>query len=388
MASRFYVGDEITVITPDPDADWEVGTISATRRRRLHLAPAGDGDLASYANATNDDEQDQILWQFIFPLAPGQTVTGSQAIKAQFCLGTNDADNNVFFAVGIRVIASDSSTVQKTVLAVTRDDVEVAVVTESEFVNRQFTATSAAGDYTTVAGDCLVCELGVGGAPAAFFQVYGWLAKVDELANPDLPEDDTESDYANFNSWLELADTLLGSDDTEGVSAALSQAHQPPPPMLRTPPQRGLVWHDFLPPIDPILPPDGEPEEPVEPPFGILKPSPKPYKLPPAAKAWPAFVPLVEEPQLEADVPGFPPFPRPVRRELSRPWLQTQPDFLELIIPGEPCTNPGSATLTRTGTGSVVMQARETAAGTAEGPKSAIITRLGPGSAVLRRKPC
>src|SRR4029078_1005837 len=108
-------------------------------------------------------DRDVCFRQYITPLAKGQTITGSQAIKFQLGAIETSNNNNVFVALGIRVIASNGSTVRKTVLAVTRYAVEVSSTT---LTNRQFTATSAATNYTTVDGDYLVIEIGTAGDPS------------------------------------------------------------------------------------------------------------------------------------------------------------------------------------------------------------------------------
>ena len=70
-------------------------------------------------------------------------------------------------------------------------------------------ATSAATNYTTVAGDYLVLEVGVGGDPAVGFNHESGMRFGDAAAS-DLPEDNT--DTTDLNPWVQLTDTLTFVD--------------------------------------------------------------------------------------------------------------------------------------------------------------------------------
>lgn len=204
MATRWYLRATATPVPANitPDSDWEDITFIARAICRTHSTGDAMADVAiDDADSTN---RDIIARQYIsLPLAPGQTITGEQAIKAQVRASETNAQNNVFLTLGIRVIASDGTTVRKTVLAVTRDDVEILAL--SEITNRQFTATSAATDYTTVSGDRLVFELGAGGDPS-FTSPHDFTLRLGDAAASDLPEDDTNT--TDLNPWIELEDDL------------------------------------------------------------------------------------------------------------------------------------------------------------------------------------
>ena len=152
------------------------------------------------ADSTNKD----ILFRQYASLAltANQTITGAQALKFQIRAQQGSANNNMFTALGIRVVASDGTTIQKTVLSVTRDNVEGD---NAVLKNRQFTATSAATNYTTVAGDRLLIEIGTGGDPA-ILQNHDSDLRIGDNDTTDLPEDDTTT--ADNNPWIELTDTL------------------------------------------------------------------------------------------------------------------------------------------------------------------------------------
>jgi hypothetical protein len=203
MATRFYISAaaETVPISPTPDSAWEDTSILArvlavTAKRSNAMTTVSFSDV----NAAN---RDILFRQHISSaLTVGQTITGAQAIKAQCRSFEDNAGNNLFMALGIRVLASDGTTVQKTVLSVTRDNVEASTVT---LTNRQFTATSAATDYTTVAGDRLVFEIGMAGDPAIGLSHTSDMSFGDDAVF-DLSEDDLT--ITAFNPWIELTDTL------------------------------------------------------------------------------------------------------------------------------------------------------------------------------------
>jgi len=200
--TRLYLSAaaETVPISPTPDAAWEDQTILARvlcdiTKRSLTMTDVAFAD----ANAA---DRDVLFRQHISPpLVAGQTITGAQSIKAQFRVSEVDLGNNLFFALGIRVIAGDGTTVQKTVLSVTRDGLEAVTA----LTNRQFTATSAVTNYTTVAGDRLVLETGMGGDPGGG-KDHDSTIRFGDASASDLSEDDTST--TDNNPWVELNDTL------------------------------------------------------------------------------------------------------------------------------------------------------------------------------------
>ncbi|MEN9287181.1 MAG: hypothetical protein RIS39_1173 [Actinomycetota bacterium] len=204
MTTRFYLRNtsETTDISPSPDSGWE--DTSNLVRAKAHTVSTGDAMATVSAPDDGDDtDLDVILRQYVsFELAAGQTITGSQAIKAQVRAQEPDSSNNIFVALGIRVIKADGVTLNKLVLSVTRDNTELAT---SALTNRQFTATSAATNYTTQLGDRLVIEIGGGGNPGAT-GVHEFSLRLGDAAGSDLAEDDSST--TDNRPWVELADTL------------------------------------------------------------------------------------------------------------------------------------------------------------------------------------
>jgi hypothetical protein len=222
MATRFYLRNttDATGISPTPDAGWEV-TASLVRAVANTTSTADAmADVTDIDAEDDDTDRDYLSRQYVSAaLTAGQTVTGSQALKAQCRCQENDAANNMFFAVGIRVIASDGTTVRKTVLAVTRDGVEM-VVAPTAATNRQFTATSAATNYTTQTGDRLVIEIGAGGNPSSGGN-HEYTLRLGDAAGADLAEDDAST--TDNRPWVQLNDTLTFTAGTSQPVRSMQQ---------------------------------------------------------------------------------------------------------------------------------------------------------------------
>lgn len=205
MATRLYLSNNtgVPTITPTPSGDWE-----DTSDYSYLLMPAvlpGVAFLDFDFTDADSSNKDVLICQFMsYPLTAGQTITGSGAYKAQIAghlLGGGAPGANMALALGLRVIGGDGTTVRKTIFGVTRDD---NIYTLSQ-ANRRFTVTGAAGDYTTVDGDCLVLESGGGGTPG-MLSSHSMSLRLGSNHASDLPEDDT--DTADKNPWLELPDSL------------------------------------------------------------------------------------------------------------------------------------------------------------------------------------
>jgi len=203
MATRFYLSasGETVPISPSPDAAWEDASILArvlcnTVKRNLAMADVSfsDSDAA---------EKDILFRQYIsLPMSAGQTITGSQSIKGQCRVFETLTANALFFTIGIRIIAANGITVQKTILPVTRDNVEISFVS---LINRQFTATSNATNYVTIEGDRLVIEIGAGGNPIVVGSHSSTL-RLGDASVTDLTEDNSST--LDDNPWIQLNDTL------------------------------------------------------------------------------------------------------------------------------------------------------------------------------------
>lgn len=111
-------------------------------------------------------------------------------------------------AFGIRILASDGSTLRKQLFAVTAEVNEV-VASPTVPTNRNNTATSAAGDYTTVDGDFLVIEVGAGGDPSGS-NPHTYVIRLGNATATFLTANDTGTSSTDNNSpWVQLNDTLV-----------------------------------------------------------------------------------------------------------------------------------------------------------------------------------
>ena len=251
MATRLYLpaSTAATRISPTPDTAWEDTT--ALARIVSDTAKLGNAlATVSFADATNTDK-DVLLRQWVtkLPLTVGQTITGGQALKFQVRGAERVNGNNLFTTIGIRVIKG--TTVNKTVLVVTRDGVELV----TSLTNRQFTANSAATNYTTVAGDFLVIEIGAGGDPAQTGGAdHDYDLRLGDSGASDLAENDTAT--TDNNPWVELTDTLTFLADTvitPPVAALTLTAFAPTVTATQnqrvTPPVAALVLTAFAPTV-------------------------------------------------------------------------------------------------------------------------------------------
>ena len=221
MATRFYLPGTAaaTPISPTPDAAWEDTSILA--RAMTSTATIADPMATVAFDDADVSDRDILFRQWISePLTAGQTITGSQAIKAQARGIEVDSLNNLFLAVGIRIL--NGTTVQKTVLPVTRDNTELAQI---QLTNRRFTATSAVTNYTTVEGDRFVIEVGVGGDPD-IGRSHDSSIRFGDAAASDLAENDTST--TDDNPWIELTDTLtFGASFDAATVAAMQPLYNP-----------------------------------------------------------------------------------------------------------------------------------------------------------------
>lgn len=207
MATKLFLRKtaETVPISPAADSAWED---SSSMFRAYCRTTSGADTIANVTlTETSSTDKDCCVAQYIAPLKAGQTITGAQAVQfvAQFQESTSG--NNMNSTFGIRIIASDGSTVRKTVLAVTREANEV-VASPTATTNRNNTATSAAGNYTTVDGDFLVIEIGAGGDPTST-NPHTYIIRLGDSSATFLTANDTGTSATDNNSpWVQLNDTL------------------------------------------------------------------------------------------------------------------------------------------------------------------------------------
>jgi len=205
MSTRLYLpaAAESTPITPAFGTDWEdtsfgLRAIITTYKRSLAMVNR------QFSDEDITDKDILYLQGISQELTTPQTIHRLQALKGQICVHEGDLDNKGNLFVAWRCVIFDSTGVylRKTVLELTRDDVE-APGFESAIQNRKFTATSAEDDYAVQSGDRLVIECGMGGDPSGSEGHSSRMRFGD--TETDCPEDDTAHDGS---PWFQLADTL------------------------------------------------------------------------------------------------------------------------------------------------------------------------------------
>ena len=158
----------------------------------------------------DETDLDLVLVRYVSKeLTASQTVTGSQSYRLQIRAAEDVATANLFVAISLQVVASDASTVRKNMIdgstpaAPVRDGTEVVTT----LTNRALTGTTAATNYTTVAGDRFVLNLGLAGDPTTGSgQGHDGDLRIGDAAATDLASDDTDTD--DDNPWFQLTDTL------------------------------------------------------------------------------------------------------------------------------------------------------------------------------------
>lgn len=172
MSTRLYLSTTSagSGFTPSGDAAWE--DVSLLTRLLCGTSKIGSAMATVSFSDANSANKDILFRQYISPpLVPGVLLTflgGDEAtpIFASCRVVESGSSNNMFLTIGIRIIASNGTTVRKTLLSVTRDDLEAdASALQSRAFGDSGTTVVATGNYTTQTGDRLVIEIGMGGDP-------------------------------------------------------------------------------------------------------------------------------------------------------------------------------------------------------------------------------
>lgn len=205
MAVRWYLPPSggTPGITPTPSTEWEFTTgfgrvvPSLTKTNTL---PANQ----TIADTTATLARDALGKQFVYPLPVGTVFTTSQTFKGQVMFSEAATGNNLRSQMLVRVIASDGSTVRSVLYAGQLDGVSGNPTNEfgTTIQNREIPAAApvnCAANYTSVAGDYLIIEVGYRKHAAA--STTGTLRLMDNNAT-DLA-DGGNSGTTDGNSYFE-----------------------------------------------------------------------------------------------------------------------------------------------------------------------------------------
>jgi hypothetical protein len=210
MATRIYLppSSSAPAISPTQSASWEAGTGSFTRVR-ASTTKSGTAHATSTLNDTSGSSgRDHIHRQFIMPLTTGAAFATTDTLTG-FIMGKEDAENeNLFSTLIVRVIGSDGSTVRATLYAG-----ETSLTSEWPSSSLQAQACpqasrALAANYTSVAGDYLVIEVGCRqGSSQNVFSSMRW----GDSSGTDHSAAGSTSD---FNTWVQFSNTF--TEDTGG----------------------------------------------------------------------------------------------------------------------------------------------------------------------------
>jgi hypothetical protein len=201
-------------ITPTQASEWDFFT-GFTR-----VVPSPTKTNTAFANkavtdATATANRDALAYQFVYPLQAGIAFATTQTIKGRVLALEGATASNLRSQAVIRVIASDGTTVRATLYA--GDTTTGTANPTSEWAtaatNRQMprgTSVAVAANYTTVAGDYLVIEIGYRKHAAA--STTGTIRLGDTTASTDLAEN--EATTTDGSTWIDFSVDLDPSAGT------------------------------------------------------------------------------------------------------------------------------------------------------------------------------
>ncbi len=163
MSTTIYLsnGTEPTPIDPTSPAAWDDTTIggAATGKKLSQTAKRGVAGTNITFTSTAVINRNILFRRFVIPLQAGWVVTPGQTVTLQVLAMCNESHppGTEHLCFGVQIMASDGTTIRKELLAA----LAAPTTLPTTYTNRRSSRTTAAGNYTTVAGDCLVLYLGI-----------------------------------------------------------------------------------------------------------------------------------------------------------------------------------------------------------------------------------
>lgn len=195
-------------ITPTPATEWDFSTgfarvVPAQTKSNVAFASKAITDATATAN------RDTCIYQFVYPLPTGVAFLTSQTIKGRVLTLEGATASNLRSQAIIRVMGSDGTTVRATLYAgdLTTGTTNPTSEWGTTQANRQMprgTTVAVAANYTSVAGDHLVIELGYRKHAAA--STAGTIRLGTLSATADLPENETQT--TDGDTWIEFSGSL------------------------------------------------------------------------------------------------------------------------------------------------------------------------------------
>ncbi len=215
MATRFYLTNAVSALTPSADASWENNPLLSSDRRRLMTTTRIGTPFASYTNNFGTINQDSIILQFISAPLAAQTVSGN--VKAIIRASEGAASGDYRSQMNVRILAHDSSAFRGTLLA--HDAGALASEWATTLTNRKFPVNYAGsgGALTPVAaqlGDRLVVEFGYRTHSS---NNVGATLEVGDVSATDLVEDEVGT--TQDTPWIEFDNTITFAPEWSGRTA-------------------------------------------------------------------------------------------------------------------------------------------------------------------------
>ena len=228
MPTRWYLpsSSAAPAISPTPAAEWE-DVVALTRLvpslTKTNTAPV-DVTRNTAANGLGDDT---LFYQFVYSLPTGTAFTTSQTFKGQVMASQTQAGKDQRSQMIARVIASNGTTVRATLYAGNPDATNGNPLNEftTSMENREIVnvaPVSCEANYTSVAGDYLVIEVGWRKHSGGSTTGVGSFRLLDNNAS-DLT-DGGNSGTTNGNTWFEWSGVLTTSVPASGTASAVSSA--------------------------------------------------------------------------------------------------------------------------------------------------------------------
>lgn len=221
MATRFYISTAAAPVSPiAPGAEWEHVSSNADVAL-LVVADSSTLTTTAFTPDSADDltNKDSMHRQCVSAPLAAQTISGN--VTAQFQALEANAGNNLFLTMVFKVISNDGTIERATLLAITR-------APGAEFTTslRNTTFDSVAlTNYTCIAGDRILIEVGQGGTCTAAGGTQGHNGSLRigcSASSGDLLVNETEAG-TTYRPWIEFANTLTFQDlnvTLAGVSAS------------------------------------------------------------------------------------------------------------------------------------------------------------------------
>lgn len=211
MATRFYLSSTATTPVTPGFAGWS----RTTEGDRRKMSPTKDGsartDKTLWANGTAAANETALCRQFVGdPMEAGIAFATSDTIKCYILCREESANDNINRQpICVKVVSEDGTTLRATLKGLGHIGPNTTEWTAStNYANKTLTdGDTLDANYTTVAGDRLVIEVGGQVSNAGGNTVIGHM-NFGADQDSDLGENETDSLLSNHDCWFEISRTI------------------------------------------------------------------------------------------------------------------------------------------------------------------------------------